>query len=249
MLLLTGGCFIPLILSSSASALDRDYEVLFSEYRPNPFSTRTFTRPDLYTTRAFSTPDSGRMLREPLPENIDNNEVSRDTVPEPTHVMRRSMIVPGWGQVVNRQVWKVPIIYGMLAGLAYYSILMDQNYRDYRAAYFNVANPGEEPKFGPTPGHIDPNLNPESLRYNRNFYRNRRDMTFIGIVLAYGLNIVDAYVFAHMRDFDVSDDLSASMHVGSSRGVMAVGDFSGDLHSYHDSTPVNMTFTLRLNFP
>ena len=146
---------------------------------------------------------------------LDDIEQSRrDTVPKPSSVMRKSMMIPGWGQVVNRQIWKVPVIYGMLAGLTYYSIQMDQNYRDYRAAFYNSQNPDGDQRFGPTPPHIDPNQNPESLRYNRNVYRNRRDLTILGVVLAYGLNIVDAYVFAHMRDFDVSDDLSAGFYLG-----------------------------------
>ncbi len=145
----------------------------------------------------------------------DNNEQSqRDTVPSPSSVMRKSMILPGWGQVVNQQIWKVPIIYGMLAGLAYYSIQMDQSYRDYRAAFYNSQNPDGDQRFGPTPPHIDPNQSPDAMRYNRNVYRNRRDLTIIGVILAYGLNIVDAYVFAHMRDFDVSDDLSAGFQLG-----------------------------------
>jgi len=145
----------------------------------------------------------------------DDSEPSRrDTVPKPSSVMRKSMILPGWGQVVNRQIWKVPIIYGMLAGLTYYSIQMDQNYRDYRAAFYNSQNPDGDQRFGPTPPHIDPNQSPDAMRYNRNVYRNRRDLSIIGIVLAYGLNIVDAYVFAHMRDFDVSDDLSAGFQLG-----------------------------------
>ncbi len=145
---------------------------------------------------------------------LDDGALQADTVPRPSTVMRKSMILPGWGQVVNRQAWKVPIIYGMLAGLTYYSILMDQNYRDYRAAFYNSQNPDGDQRFGPTPPHIDPNQNPESMRYNRNVYRNRRDLTIIGVVLAYGLNIVDAYVFAQMRDFDVSDDLSARFQLG-----------------------------------
>jgi len=139
----------------------------------------------------------------------------RDTVPDPSSVWRKSLMVPGWGQVVNEQTWKVPVIYGLLGGLTYYSILMHQNYRDYRAAFYNSQPDTDDERFGPTPGHIDPNTNPESLRYTRNMYRNRRDLTFIGILLAYGLNIVDAYVFAQMRDFDVSDDLSANISLDS----------------------------------
>lgn len=36
---------------------------------------------------------------------------------------------------------------------------------------------------------------------------------YVVTVLAYGLNIVDAYVFAHMRSFDVSDDLTANTSI------------------------------------
>ncbi len=141
---------------------------------------------------------------------------SIDTPPDPSEVLRKSMILPGWGQVVNRQTWKVPLIYGMLGGLAYYSMVMDQNYRDYRAAFYNSQHPDGDQRFGQTPDYIDVHQNPESLRYSRNTYRNRRDLTFIGIALAYGLNIIDAYVFAHMRDFDVSDDLSAHIKINPS---------------------------------
>ncbi|MDG5766388.1 DUF5683 domain-containing protein [Balneolales bacterium ANBcel1] len=136
-----------------------------------------------------------------------------DTVPNPSSVLRKSMILPGWGQITNDQTWKVPVIYGLFAGLTYYSISMNQNYRDYRAAYYNSQYPDGDQRFGPTPASIDPNTNPQSLRFSRNAYRNRRDLTLIGIALAYGLNLVDAYVFAHMRDFDVSDDLSANIYI------------------------------------
>ncbi|MGF1671146.1 MAG: DUF5683 domain-containing protein, partial [Balneolaceae bacterium] len=53
----------------------------------------------------------------------------------------------------------------------------------------------------------------EQLRSQRNSFRNQRDFMFVVIGLAYGLNVLDAYVFAHMRSFDVSDDLSASASI------------------------------------
>ena len=48
---------------------------------------------------------------------------------------------------------------------------------------------------------------------------------FVVMGLAYGLNILDAYVYAHMRSFDVSDDLSARTTVSPailSEGVPGV---------------------------
>ncbi|MEX2640419.1 MAG: DUF5683 domain-containing protein [Balneolales bacterium] len=130
-----------------------------------------------------------------------------DTVPEPGKVVLRSLIIPGWGQLTNKQVWKIPIVYGLLAGVTYYSITQHQQYTGYRAAYYNSHSDDQE--FGPTPRWIDPAHTSEALRANRDYYRGRRDFAFLGIFLAYGLNVADAYVFAQFRDFDVSDDLSA----------------------------------------
>jgi len=129
--------------------------------------------------------------------------------PDPKRVLRKSLMIPGWGQVTNDQWWKVPIVYGLLGGLTYYSIQLNSDYKDYRAAYYNLnPNTPDDMKFGPTPGYIPENSNLEALRQNRNFYRNRRDLVFVFIGLSYALNAIDAYVFAHLRSFDVSDDLS-----------------------------------------
>lgn len=138
----------------------------------------------------------------------------KDTVPRPKSVMIKSAIIPGWGQIVNHQIWKVPIIYAGLAGLSYYGVFLTKQYHEYRAAYYNsLANPGTgyhtDQLYGPTPPALK-GQSQQALKYYRNFYRNRRDMAFLGVGLVYGLNIVDAYVFAQLRDFDVSNNLSMS---------------------------------------
>lgn len=145
-----------------------------------------------------------RWAGSPLLQDTVSNDY-----PDPKSVMYKSMIIPGWGQIANRQIWKVPIVYGLIGGLAGYSVFLHKRYHDFRAAYYNL-NPQtpDDMRFGSTPEYIPSNANLESLRSSRNAYRNRRDMVYIGVVLAYGLNILDAYVFAHMRTFDVSEDLS-----------------------------------------
>jgi hypothetical protein len=148
------------------------------------------------------------------PKNYTLKQAFSDSVhaqndyPEPKMVLRRSLMIPGWGQVTNKQAWKVPIVYGLLGGLTYYSIYLQKSYNDYRAAYYNLnPNTPDDNRFGPTPGYISPNSNLSSLRETRNFYRNRRDLVYVFIGLSYALNAIDAYVFAHLRPFDVSDDL------------------------------------------
>lgn len=137
-----------------------------------------------------------------------------DEYPDPKSVMYKSMIIPGWGQIVNKQIWKVPIVYGMIGGLAGYSVYLHKRYNDYRAAYYNLhPDTPDDMRFGSTPDYIPESASLEALRSARNSFRNRRDMVYIGVVLAYGLNVLDAYVFAHMRSFDVSEDLSMRTRV------------------------------------
>lgn len=110
---------------------------------------------------------------------------------------------------MNKQIWKVPIVYGLIGGLTYYSIDLTKKYHDYRAAYYNlVKDDPNDLRFGPTPDYLAGSTNTNALRSNRDFLRNRRDFIYITIGLAWLLNGVDAYVFAHLRSFDVSDDLS-----------------------------------------
>lgn len=137
---------------------------------------------------------------------------SQDTVPEPRSVMLQSLMIPGWGQITNQQSWKVPLIYGVIGGMIYTIFYFDNHYQGYRAAYYNAFEDNTDQRFGPTPGFVNPNFSTEGLRQQRNFFRNRRDLTIVLTGLAYALNAVDAYVFAHLRDFDVSDDLSMKIH-------------------------------------
>lgn len=133
--------------------------------------------------------------------------VNQEDFPNPKAVMRQSMLIPGWGQITNKQVWKVPIVYGLLGGLTFYSTTLTKDYHDYRAAYYNSTSTVQDFRFGSTPAYLA-GANTSSLLNQRNFLRNRRDFIYVTIALAYILNFVDAYVFAHLRPFDVSDDLT-----------------------------------------
>jgi hypothetical protein len=149
--------------------------------------------------------------RSSLFEDLLSDSVNAEPrkYPDPNQVMFKSLMIPGWGQVINNQVWKVPLVYALMGGLTYYSIYLNKRYHDYRAAYYNLTHEEVSDRpYGPTPGYLQPVTSSRSLQTNRNYYRNRRDFIYITIGLAYGLNAIDAYVFAHMRSFDVSDDLS-----------------------------------------
>lgn len=122
--------------------------------------------------------------------------------------MIQSLVLPGWGQVTNKQWWKVPIVYGAILGVGYYSYWLHGQYTDFRAAYYNsfaATNPlYADLRYGPTPERLQ-NVTPSALISFRDYYRNQRDLMMVVTALMYGLNAIDAYIFAHLRDFDVSD--------------------------------------------
>jgi hypothetical protein len=98
----------------------------------------------------------------------------------------RSAIIPGWGQIYNESYWKVPVVWGVMGWFVYAWIDNNNNYIDYKNLYIQTG--------------ID-----KYISY-RDFYRDQRDEFAIYIVLTYFLNLVDAYVDAHLFDFSVGEN-------------------------------------------
>ena len=168
----------------------------------------------------------------------------------PRGALWRAAAVPGWGQLYNRQYVKIPIVYLGLGGLTAAALLVNDRYLLYRHAYLFTARTNEDstPVF---PEYADDyadlidklGLPPESqltedeiesrrnrleagIRNKRDALRRNRDLLYIGIGLWYGLSLLDAYVSAHLLDFDVSEDLSVQV----------------------DPHPTGLSATVRLNF-
>lgn len=114
-----------------------------------------------------------------------------------------SAVLPGMGQAYNREYWKIPIVYAALGISAGFFISNLDNYKLYRDAYrMRIANQGN-------PNYTDDfKYTNSDLVYLRDAYRQYVDYSVLVFALAYGLNIVDATVFAHLKQFDISDDLS-----------------------------------------
>ncbi len=131
-----------------------------------------------------------RLFENSETEDRNDQESEETDLPTPRSVLFKSMIVPGWGQITNRQIWKVPIIYGMFAGIGVYAVYLNNQYHDYRAAFYN-SNQEEDNdfRFGPTPERLQ-NVNPNQLQSVRDSFHNQRDFMFVVMGLAYGLNIL-----------------------------------------------------------
>lgn len=152
----------------------------------------------------------------PAPQK-DTLKPAKDTVitstkaPEkPKHIpqkaTRRSAILPGWGQIYNGQYWKLPLVYAAIGIPAYTFVYNNTWYKKTRDAYEIVVNEDTA-----NYDQIDPKLqglDAESLQYYRNDFRRNRDYSILFFLIAWGLNVVDATVSGHLKEFDVSDDLS-----------------------------------------
>lgn len=104
----------------------------------------------------------------------------------PWGAVARSAIIPGWGQFYNESYWKIPVIWGTAAWFVYNWVDNNNLYNDYRSLYQSTQN--------------------EYYRRLRNFYRDQRDNFSIYLGLLYLLNLVDAYVDAHLFDFNVDNN-------------------------------------------
>lgn len=117
-----------------------------------------------------------------------------------------SVALPGLGQVYNGKWWKVPIIYGAFGGLIYSSIANDMKCRTYKNAY--LIRIDDDPN---TTDQFVGRYSDANLRELVDFYERNRDLSLIFTGVIYALNIIDAGVDAHLKDFDVSDDLSLNV--------------------------------------
>ena len=117
-----------------------------------------------------------------------------------------SAIVPGLGQVYNKRWWKVPLIYG---GFAAFIVSYQDNNKQYhvflKEVQYRLAN----------------NYNPQNpayaaysyeglVRIKDNYLRNK-ELSIIGGVVVYAVNIIDAYVDAKFFRFDISENLSLQL--------------------------------------
>lgn len=142
--------------------------------------------------------------------------VKKDTVKKhnPRIATKRSALIPGWGQAYNREYWKIPIVYGILAIPASLYFYNNDYYKKTKFAYealYKALGPNKDTTDLP---FIDPqlkNLSITSLQSYRNSFRRDRDYSILWFLLAWGLQVADATVFAHLKQFDVSNDLSMEL--------------------------------------
>lgn len=127
----------------------------------------------------------------------------------PRIATQRSAMIPGWGQIYNKQYWKVPLVYAVLAIPASTYQYNNDMYLKTKFAY--EARIKEARGDASDVSKIDPqltSLSAGSLQSYRNIFRKDRDYSIMWFILAWGLNVAEATVSGHLKAFDVNDNIS-----------------------------------------
>ena len=167
-----------------------------------------------YTTSQEQQKDLSDSLNITLDSLAKSQPVTIPVVfkPDPQKSLWYAIIFPGLGQIYNRQYWKVPIVYGGVAGLTYAISWNGKYYRDYSRGYRDImdSDPTTKSYEKLLPYSIDPSSSEAKnlMKSRQNTYRRYRDLSIVGAVAFYAITVIDAYVDAQLADFDISPDLS-----------------------------------------
>jgi len=137
--------------------------------------------------------------------------VTTKTVPEEHSATKALLwsILPGGGQVYNGQAWKIPIIYGALAGVGYYAYYNYDRMVMFKDEYLYRVNNDGATNLADYASYPTSSIYSLYNSYNRNF-----QLMVIIAAGIYALNLVDAYVFGHLYDFRIDDDLTLAVSPG-----------------------------------
>ena len=160
--------------------------------------------------------ESSVLLMQPKQQTIPpGTPVKSNYQVDPDMAVWLAAVVPGLGQIYNRQYWKLPILYGGAMGLAYAISWNNQMYVDYRKAYIDIIDANPDSKFyenvlpkGVVIDSSNKDYYTRTIKNKQDAYLRNRDLCIICTGVLYLLSMIDAYVDAQMADYDISPDLS-----------------------------------------
>jgi hypothetical protein len=122
---------------------------------------------------------------------------------DPVMAWQRSALLPGWGQIYNKSYLKLPVFYAGYAGAVWWISYNQQQYEryglNYRCAVRTLPCSVEEALSG---------FDAQGLRQQRDSFRKNRDTAYLILLGWHSLQVIEAFVNAHLKDFDISEDLS-----------------------------------------
>ncbi|WP_229253876.1 DUF5683 domain-containing protein [Dyadobacter sp. NIV53] len=147
----------------------------------------------------------------------------------------RLALIPGFGQIYNRDYWKLPLIYLSIGGGLYAYHLNSIKYQDFLKAYNSFYNleTGELATGVTTDtkkivkvrnlfntSFVMDSASRDAIDRQKNYWRRNKNLSIIVTGLIYTLTIVEANVAAHLKTFDLSDDLTFRIEPKISQPLM-----------------------------
>lgn len=139
---------------------------------------------------------------EVLPQSSVDSLIQKRRLPA-AQVALYSGLMPGLGQIYNRKYWKLPIVYGLGVTLGYAMYWNNNQHLLYRDSFLAKVEGRSNDPF--------PSLSQDRVRLIKDRYQRDRDFMIILSILLHGLSILDATVDAHLKNFDISDELSLGL--------------------------------------
>lgn len=152
---------------------------------------------------------------------VENNaskvkQITWNTDPlSPAKAAFYSAILPGLGQIYNKSYWKVPLVYGAIGTGVYFYIRNTKEFDRYQSAYKRRLAGYTDDEFYGNRGDGQPRLSTDGLRRAQQFYRRNQELSLLITVGLYALNIIEANVDAHLKQFNVDENLSLEPFIQS----------------------------------
>lgn len=203
-----GSNLLQLMLCKKPAHLRHSLFVLFLFISQNTF---TYAQQDS-SIQEVDTISNSQFLRESRArKRIYKKETRRkkflSTLPKNHNPKTATLLalIPGAGQIYNRRYWKLPIVYGGLGALGYFTVANYTEYACFRKAYLHTVDDNDLTNDNCS---LAPGIDSLSLKIYRDNAQESAELFVIGLTLFYGLTIIDAFVDAHLMHFDISNDLS-----------------------------------------
>ncbi|MBR9854964.1 MAG: hypothetical protein GYB37_10365 [Algicola sp.] len=124
-----------------------------------------------------------------------------------------SAILPGLGQIYNKRYWKAPIVWGALGTSIYVYSFNNTEYRRARNAFKRRLAGFTDDEFYDINGDGNgPDVSSEALQQAQESSQRDRDLALVISIALYALNIIDANVDSHLKQYNVSDDLAVDFN-------------------------------------
>ena len=147
-------------------------------------------------------------VKDTLPQTVQVKKTWNTDPLSPARAAFYSAILPGLGQAYNKSYWKIPIVYLAIGIPTYLYVVNDKELDRYRTAYKKRLDGLTDDEFYAVRTDGNPRLSTDALRRAQDTYRRNKEMAMLFAIGFYALNIIEANVDAHLKQFNVNENLS-----------------------------------------